>query len=915
MSNELDLLKKTTLGHVIQSSDHVSEIADLYIAVKADLPLLDSAPIGSTAYIALPIFLGVGRYIKSIVGWEKFLTGNSESSILISNNPFNIEISYNLISKTIHYLLPSNNPLQIEYINNTINAPTLILYPNIAIVELNLYFFPINSVMYKDSKETILKGFDIVCSDIHSITDVDYIAPKYVVPSKNDLSLYVEPYFIQHLFLATLDRYQYLDFYLDNDPVLLNVEYAIKFTNYPDVLDFEEDDYFYFVPIAEDNKANNVITYEILEKPVFLTWNGTALSGNVKKDLNSDISIKAFTEFGNTVLTFYINITKPYIISNTSSTISTYYENSNDTYSLASSGLDNFFTVLEFDAYNKNTKHLMRFILGTSSWITKELDNPPNWDVIPLLKDIPMFSKGFNADLSGSEATWGEIKLLNPGQLDALTTDYVTRSQQFKLKYGKKSWNYKDFINLYSGRINNEGIKQINQIEATINIRSEMILFDTNLSTAKYSKNDELNPDKAIPLCFGGTDDHPIFNITPINVGEILDYNKLVYDFGSIGDQLRKVMKKDVYGNYVDVPYILNQDIPKTFKLINAISDEIYCHVYNETDKILHTYEIPKIYREKNLVYQYHNGPAGGVVTVRDGGGAVDFIDIPEKGCFRLLAPPVREITCDVKGGLNKDGTRSYNAAELILNIVKDYTKLDPSLIDMQSFNDIIYKWRDTVVGVYLPEFKNVKELINEIASSVLCIVDFTKNGKLRIQSYFTRTLKFTTQNSYLDCPPFYEIDDNDLGASLELSEFRPAEKEIGISYKKNWTVLSNIEPEVNDNNPELKILLKEESSKLYKSTNLEGVFTDYLSTLPPEPHTTLIIDRNSATRVLDLIGYYRFVDRKIYSLKIHNIGNLLDLGDLIRVKIDRYGISNKTACIIKIESGITSTSNISFII
>jgi len=513
---------------------------------------------------------------------------------------------------------------------------------------------------------------------------------------------------------------------------------------------------------------------------------------------------------------------------------------------------DNNKIILVEAGYHNGTETSVGYF-GTFPYILKQGDsfidiygntvNSIYYDEI--VNDIPEVSS--RIDLS---STIGAIELLNPeGDLDELLK-YGWEGHPLKIYLGDPLWTKEQFILIFDGIINKFTSSSVDKI--TIDVRDK----DQILSVSVQSNT-----------------------ITLSYVENILASSTFTAD------------TKDV------PPVVFDPDIvsiPES--IVNTPAPICLGYCFNISPKLIDAY---------NHVYQIHDGSIQAITEVRSNGAIVDAGDYEvdlSKGCFRLLVHDLgQQITCDVIGQSTRSSLAEtspgvypyslvlHSAAHLIEWLLLEKTSVTIDNLDPDSFdpNGVNGFPNTSVMGLYIEDEEEVKELLNKISSSVGAFIRFNKTNNLVQLTQFKDP---ATQPYSLELP-----EDQILENGLTLSDIEIPKKNIKLSYKKNWTVqdkgaLAGIVVE-----QELEVL--ENITSEYKIVNVANPIT-YINDMYPlleedEVQETLLYNKqdalNEANRRIQLRKQKRF----IYSVQATAVPLTINVGSIIKITHFRFDFSS----------------------
>ncbi|OQW92924.1 MAG: hypothetical protein BWK79_00175 [Beggiatoa sp. IS2] len=287
-----------------------------------------------------------------------------------------------------------------------------------------------------------------------------------------------------------------------------------------------------------------------------------------------------------------------------------------------------------------------------------------------------------------------------------------------------------------------------------------------------------------------------------------------------------------------------------------------------------------------NHIYQVHNGKIGGIVAVRDNGVEVaGYTTDLLNGTFTLTTMPAGEIRADVVGEALPDNSVPSSVSSLVKHILLTRTELTAEDVDGESFDILDLARGDAVVGYYAEEGNTkVAEVVNWLLASINCYYEFRRDGRL-----YVRTLLEPEWLQEMPLSIDHDLNSDMYSDEIAITEIIPPASEISFGYQKNWAPLSGFAYFVIEEQPDFKVKLESEHSKI--TLENADVKTDFISAEPLEIFESLVIDEVSAQVYAEERRVYYSKPRTVFEFEVFKAGSLLNTGDVIRIQDTRFGL------------------------
>ncbi|MBK8157994.1 MAG: hypothetical protein IPK59_04110 [Rhodospirillaceae bacterium] len=306
-----------------------------------------------------------------------------------------------------------------------------------------------------------------------------------------------------------------------------------------------------------------------------------------------------------------------------------------------------------------------------------------------------------------------------------------------------------------------------------------------------------------------------------------------------------------------------------------------------------------------NLIYQFHDGSAGGVLNcyvnaapLTQAGDVADILlAAPAAGFYstqlsggyvRLGASPDGIVTADVIGD-NKWGVTPLNTADVVYRILRDRLDLSDGLMDGPSFTALALAWPG-VIGLYIPaENAGAVQTLNRLLGPVLGFMVHGRTGTLRVGSLALSMLSginATTPKATLDDKDSIEVTLMDVPDTLNPPFWR-----VQVGWGLNWTPMSaqDIAGVIIDTQPEryqfltspARYVKSEDAAIQIRHPQAQDIYVD-----------SLFVEQAEALRLAEIIIANHGRMPMLARVACQSQGYLLENNDVIRVDNPRYGLS-----------------------
>lgn len=305
------------------------------------------------------------------------------------------------------------------------------------------------------------------------------------------------------------------------------------------------------------------------------------------------------------------------------------------------------------------------------------------------------------------------------------------------------------------------------------------------------------------------------------------------------------------------------------------------------------------------LIYQYHDGPAGGVLSCSAMGApltpAGDVADImlaaPAPGFYatqnsggyvRLGAAIDGSVSADVIG-CKKWGVAPMTTAAIAYRILRDRLGLNDGQMDGASFTALDVAWPG-VAGIYVePQPTSAVQILNRLLGPVLGFMYQGRLGKIRVGS-----LALGSLTGPRAVRPVMTMDANDIleiGRVNVPDNLNPPYYRIAVGYRPNWAQLvpEDIPGQIIETQPDRYQYL------ISRQLNAPPVFNAAVQIRHPGAQDvyvdSLFDEVADATNLGQTIMSYFGHMTSLARVRFQTQGYLAELNDVIRLGHRRYGL------------------------
>lgn len=331
-------------------------------------------------------------------------------------------------------------------------------------------------------------------------------------------------------------------------------------------------------------------------------------------------------------------------------------------------------------------------------------------------------------------------------------------------------------------------------------------------------------------------------------------------------------------GQALDVPVQSSQyttgdaaDLPKPL---------CYGQVYNIT---------PVLIDSAAQTYQIHDGPIDSIQGVYDNGIflalTTGYTANLTAGTITLVNNPSGLITVDCKGA-TPASTWLSTPGQIVNDILTRSNGIGLASGDIDSASlTTVDSGRGYALGLYIAERENAIDVLDKIATSIGAWYGFDRNGLF--------------QMGLFDAPSgtsALEIQSSDTAGDLNTRLHDIPLWRVRCTYQKNWTV-QDADGLAGAMNTSRRALVTQIGKN--QGRNDGGIKTMHTAARDPDRYETLMWSGtdagNEMQRMLDLFGVQRFM----HSVRVFAKPFSVDLGDIVTLYDERFGMSGGVQCII----------------
>lgn len=506
--------------------------------------------------------------------------------------------------------------------------------------------------------------------------------------------------------------------------------------------------------------------------------------------------------------------------------------------------------------------------LSTYLYVSGASDSPAHCCYVDRLLAAPSMRRSIDEFLDV-----GELVVLNPdGLYDHWITD-TWEGRDIVLRIGDPSWALADFRTLLTGTV--DKLLSATSDRLAFAIRDRMELLNGPVQTAMLE--DGPREGQPIPLCLGKCDNiSPVYlGYADVHVAAVVSLTSAAYaatiEIGtySIGGPVPDGALVEVYG--------ANEPAFNGVFLFTLSSGSTYTFSLNELTTATATGTLGV--RVRSFVYQYHDGPTGGVRAVRDNGAAIGWTDDAANGKFTIDAAPVGAITADVYGAYKEVDDYYAWPAECIKWLVDRAGH--SALVDTGNFDAFDAAHQDTI-SLYMPDRRNLAETLREIAAAVGAHLYFSRAGLLRIWQL--------TVPSDLDTPADHIRTARQYPGSFGLARIDTPTRRYRMGANRNWT------PQPEDGlDGSVEPYWRQYYAREWFFIHDFGASGAAGELEPDIVDTVLYLGADEAARRAELLA----APHALYQVDLYGVLSALELGDKVRVHNGRYGFAEGHVCVV----------------
>lgn len=290
-----------------------------------------------------------------------------------------------------------------------------------------------------------------------------------------------------------------------------------------------------------------------------------------------------------------------------------------------------------------------------------------------------------------------------------------------------------------------------------------------------------------------------------------------------------------------------------------------------------------------NEVHIFHRGAAERCIEARDNAVPVTKTDNLANGRITLAKTPAGQVTLSVQGD-KTGGVYRNTVATLIQLLMTNYGSDPLTTADIDTANFSAFDAANPApVGVYITESRTVRDVCNELASSLGAHIAPSRLGLMRLLR-----IQLPATGTPVDITPAdYEH------GSLRITQRSTVIAGVRLGYCRNWSPQQDIETGIPNAHRDLYA-----QEWMTVTAQDSAVASQYRISTEVEQENTLLLRTTDAqaeaNRRLNLWKVPRFV----YSVKCYAQHLTLNLGDTVRLYGDRFGLeAGKVGMVIGLKS------------
>ena len=125
----------------------------------------------------------------------------------------------------------------------------------------------------------------------------------------------------------------------------------------------------------------------------------------------------------------------------------------------------------------------------------------------------------------------------------------------------------------------------------------------------------------------------------------------------------------------------------------------------------------------------------------------------------------------------------------------------------------------------------------------------------------------------------------------------------MSFGWRRNWFPQSTFADYINTERLDLKTLYENE----YSTISIDNTEAQ-ARLVKPDPvttYTSLILDEDSAQRIAEVRAAYSNIYRTIYRLDMYKLSMLLNLGDIVKIDVARFGLSDYPGVVVGVDDPV----------
>lgn len=290
----------------------------------------------------------------------------------------------------------------------------------------------------------------------------------------------------------------------------------------------------------------------------------------------------------------------------------------------------------------------------------------------------------------------------------------------------------------------------------------------------------------------------------------------------------------------------------------------------------------PVLSDESSNTYIFNDGAVTSIDAVYQNGelltgGGVDYTELTIKGGFNLTSAATGIITADVTNNVDVDGLATNYPRAILYALATTYAGLDATGND-EVYTSDYYGGPSYTCGGYWRERITVLEAMNEVL--------ITMGGSM-IQRFNRALIPYVFEYPTVSSVIAEYLTDNDI-IEIEMLPTQPPAWSVQVNYKRNYRPLTEDELGAS---PDDKDYVVRPSLQVVDGGDKNATAYTSRDVLVVDSLITNVTDATTeAARLADEIYEQT---HKIFRIKLKGSPLSFDLGEVINVKCDRFGLSN----------------------